>query len=104
MWDDPAEQKTNYCERRLLLYVVRAAVSWPLRGVDDLDDFNLLMICGEPTLEPRLEPVPVRIPLPRVPGNIFQVQKHARQRQRSSPQGIHQDSPLTQRPEGGRLR
>lgn len=74
-------------DRRLLLYAVRAADAWPLRGVDDLDDFNLLMICGVPTLEPRLEPVPVRIPLPRVPGNIFQVQKDARQR--SSPQGIH---------------
>ena len=73
-------------DRRLLLYAVRAADAWPLRGVDDLDDFNLLMICGVPTLEPRLEQVPVRIPLPRVPGSIFQVQKHVRQRQRSSPQ------------------
>ncbi len=76
-------------DRRLLLYAVRAADAWPLRGVDDLDVFKLLMICGVPTLETRLEPVRVRIPLPRVPGNIFQVQKHAQKRQRSSPQWVH---------------
>ncbi len=65
--------------RRLLLYALRAADAWPLQGVSDLDEFNRLMICGSPTLEPRLEPVPVRIPLPRVPGNIFQVQKYRRE-------------------------
>jgi len=35
------------------------------------------MICGEPTLQPRLEKVPVRIPLPKPldPTSIYNAQK-----------------------------
>lgn len=67
--------------RGLLLYEICAADAWPLAGTfapfSDLDEFNSRMICGEPTLEPRLEKVPVRIPLPKPldPTSIYNAQK-----------------------------
>jgi hypothetical protein len=40
-----------------------------------LDDFNARIVRGEPTLAPRVEAVPARIPLPTrpdaVPGSIY---------------------------------
>lgn len=50
--------------RRLLLYQYCAADAWPLVDFSDLDAFNANMIVGQPTVEPRLEALPVRIPLP----------------------------------------
>ena len=66
-------------QRRFVFYECRAADAWPLRGVDDLDAFNALMLCGEPTLEPRLAPVPVRMPMPGYEKgrSIYQVQRAA---------------------------
>jgi phytanoyl-CoA hydroxylase len=62
--------------RRLLFYQYCAADAWPLSGVGTLDSFNASMIQGEPTIEPRLERVPVRMPLPPAErgGSIFEVQ------------------------------
>lgn len=67
--------------RRLLLWDVAAADAWPLfRTVDDLDAFNADIVRGAPTLEPRLRPVPVRMPLPLPSGTIFELQTNARNR------------------------
>ena len=64
--------------RRLLLHQYRAADAWPLLGFAEAwDQYNSLLITGEPTLEPRLEPVPVRLPLPAAShqGSIYENQK-----------------------------
>ena len=67
--------------RGLLLYEICAADAWPLAGgygpFSDLEEFNARMICGEATIEPRLERVPVRMPQPRPldPTSIYNAQK-----------------------------
>ncbi|MBT4703215.1 MAG: phytanoyl-CoA dioxygenase family protein [Rhodospirillaceae bacterium] len=65
--------------RRLLLQGYFAADAWPLVGFkpgQDLDKFNDLMVRGETSLVPRLEDVPVRMPLPLAPhqGSIYENQ------------------------------
>ena len=67
-------------ERRVLFYEYAAADAWPLAGVEhlaDLDDFNDRIVYGQPTTQPRLEEVPVRMPLPRAPfqGSIYENQR-----------------------------
>ena len=67
-------------QRRVLFYEYAAADAWPLAGIEhlaNLDDFNDRMVHGEPTLEPRLEDVPVRMPLPvaRYQGSIYENQR-----------------------------
>ena len=67
-------------ERRLLLYEYAAADAWPLAGIEnlaDLEDFNRRVVHGEPTLQPRMADVPVRMPLPRAPfqGSIYENQR-----------------------------
>jgi phytanoyl-CoA hydroxylase len=65
--------------RRLLLWDLAAADAWPLfRGVDDLAAFDADIVRGAPTLQPRLAPVPVRLPLPLPTGTIFELQAAAR--------------------------
>ena len=55
-----------------------AADAWPLfRTVTDLDAFDADIVRGRPTLEPRLEPVPVRVPLPLPAATIFELQAAA---------------------------
>jgi phytanoyl-CoA hydroxylase len=63
--------------RRLLLHQYRAADAWPLLGVPDFGQYGGLLLCGEDTLEPRLERVPVRLPLPPAPhqGSIYENQR-----------------------------
>jgi phytanoyl-CoA hydroxylase len=63
--------------RRLLLHQYRAADAWPILGVQDFGQFRKHLLCGEDTLEPRLEKVPVRLPLPpaRHQGSIYENQK-----------------------------
>jgi phytanoyl-CoA hydroxylase len=66
-------------DRPLLLFGYCAAHAWPLRAdaFKDLDSFNARMVCGKPTIEPRLRDVPVRMPYPPAPnqGSIFENQK-----------------------------
>jgi ectoine hydroxylase-related dioxygenase (phytanoyl-CoA dioxygenase family) len=65
--------------RRLLLWDLAAVNAWPLfRRVDDLAAFDADIVRGEPTLEPRLADVPVRLPLPLPVGTIFELQAGAR--------------------------
>ena len=63
--------------RRLLLHQYRAADAWPILGVPDFAQFRKHLLCGEDSLEPRLEKVPVRLPLPpaRHQGSIYENQK-----------------------------
>ena len=62
--------------RRLLLLEMCAVDAWPLGGVPDLDAFDARILCGWPTITPRLVEVPVRIPLPNHErrGSIYEVQ------------------------------
>ena len=66
-------------DRRLLLLCYMALDAWPLAsaGPFDLDEFNGRILRGEPTLQPRQEALPVRSPLPRIPGSdsIFEDQE-----------------------------
>lgn len=66
--------------RRLLLFSYGAADAWPLVPVVDFDTYESRMLCGNSTLAPRQEAVPVRLPLPRSPGDdsIFDNQSHKR--------------------------
>ena len=71
---------TNFSgrERRFLLYQYRAADAWPLLGFKDgIDRFDELLLAGDPTIEPRLAPVPVRLPLPPAEhqGSIYENQR-----------------------------
>jgi phytanoyl-CoA hydroxylase len=67
--------------RRLLLYEAMAADAWPLAGgfgrFQDWEEFKSRMISGRQPLEPRLAPVPVRMPqpLPERATSIFALQK-----------------------------
>ena len=67
-------------ERRLLLYEYTAADAWPMAGVEplsDFDEFNRRMVRGSPTIEPRIEEVPIRMPFPKAPyqGSIYENQR-----------------------------
>jgi len=52
--------------RRILFLTLRGADAWPLTDMpESLEAFNAMMIAGETPTSPRLEDVPVRLPLPR---------------------------------------
>ena len=63
-----------------------AADAFPIMGClttfDDIHTYDDLMLCGEPTLQPRVEVVPVRIPQPQPGeyGSIYEVQKGLKNR------------------------
>jgi ectoine hydroxylase-related dioxygenase (phytanoyl-CoA dioxygenase family) len=63
--------------RRLLLNQYRAGDAWPLLGVTDWDEFNGQLITGEPSVVPRMQPLPVRLPLPPAEhqGSIYENQR-----------------------------
>ena len=73
-------------DRRLLFYEMMAADAFPIMGsmtkFEDLADYNARLLCGEPTIAPRLAPVPVRIPLPQPDKNrsIYEVQAGLKRR------------------------
>jgi ectoine hydroxylase-related dioxygenase (phytanoyl-CoA dioxygenase family) len=75
-------QNTSDKPRNLLLYEVAAADAWPLVNWTNVDEFDSRMLCGKPTLEPRLEKVPVRMPYPpaKNQGSIYENQTAARAR------------------------
>ena len=68
-------------DRRLLFYEMMAADAFPVGGgltrFETLEEYDALMLCGEPTLQPRLEPVHIRIPQPQPGpyGSIYEVQR-----------------------------
>lgn len=59
----PANLSDGY--RRIVFLTLRAADAWPLTDMPDLDEFNGMIVAGEAPVQPRLERVPVRLPLPR---------------------------------------
>ncbi len=73
---------TSPYPRPLLLYEFMAADAWPLMGVPDVGEFDARMICGQTTYAPRLEAVPVRLPLPaaRNLGSIYENQAELKRR------------------------
>jgi ectoine hydroxylase-related dioxygenase (phytanoyl-CoA dioxygenase family) len=73
-------QNVSTLPRALLLYEYAAADAWPLMGVKDLAEFDARLVAGAPTLEPRVTPVPVRMPLPPAlnQGSIYENQTAAR--------------------------
>jgi len=75
-------QNASDLPRALLLYEYAAADAWPLMGVADFADFTARLVTGEPTIEPRVMPVPVRLPLPpaRHQGSIYENQSDATHR------------------------
>jgi len=62
--------------RNLLLYEVAASDAWPLVNWKGLEEFDNRLLIGPPTLEPRLVPLPVRMPYPPAPhqGSIYENQ------------------------------
>jgi len=72
---------TSSRPRRLLLYQYRAADAWPLVPAlmpKSMEEWNALLLCGTTDpVAPRLEPVPVRLPLPpaRYQGSIYENQR-----------------------------
>lgn len=78
--------RTNFSDRprRLLLFGYAAADSWPLvaHSVPPFAEWETQMVRGVSTLEPRLERVPVRLPLPPAPfqGSIYENQRLVRGR------------------------
>ncbi len=75
-------QNTSNKPRRLLLFEFAAADAWPLMGVSDFADFNSRIVLGSPTIEPRVSPAPVRMPLPpaKAQGSIYENQRGAKVR------------------------
>ena len=64
--------------RNLLLFQFTANDAWPLvQPVSDITEYDSWIVAGEPVLEPRLEKVPVRLPLPQAPrqGSIYENQR-----------------------------
>ena len=67
--------------RRLLLFQLCAADAWPILGIG-WDALTKNFVRGEPTQTPRVEAVPVRIPLPtpeRV-GSIYEIQTQLKEK------------------------
>jgi phytanoyl-CoA hydroxylase len=68
--------------RRLLLYDLAAVDAWPV-GWDPgpLDTYDARILRGTPTIEPRVEQMTIRIPLPKPEraASIFELQEGARQ-------------------------
>src|SRR5271155_1159348 len=63
---------------RFLLSQYRAADAWPILGLKEgIEKFNEQLIVGEPSLVPRLVPLPVRMPLPPAEhqGSIYENQR-----------------------------
>ena len=72
--------------RRILFFEMMAADAFPIMGSmtnwSGIEDYNSRLLCGKPTLEPRLKDIPVRIPQPQpdVPISIYEIQKGLRTR------------------------
>lgn len=80
---------TSTRDRRIIFFEMMAADAFPISGArgrfDTLEAFDERMLCGEPTLEPRVVACPVRVPYPDPPtqGSIYEVQKQMSKEDRS---------------------
>ena len=74
---------TSSRSRRILFYEMMAADAFPINGSltpwNGIEDYNTRMLCGEPTINPRLKDIPIRIPQPQPdtggPTSIYEIQK-----------------------------
>ena len=66
--------------RRMFFIGFYATDAWPLiPGADSVEDLDGRIVRGKSTLEPRMEALPVRLSLPRVPGaSIYEQQEKLR--------------------------
>jgi phytanoyl-CoA hydroxylase len=73
---------TSRQPRRFLLFEYCSGDAWPLMGVPDWDAYHARLLRGEEVDEPRMEHVPIRIPLPKsMPqGTIYELQSRFQQR------------------------
>jgi len=68
-------------DRRIIFYEMMAADAFPIVGGRGkwvgIEEFDERMLCGAPTLEPRVTPCPMRIAFPDAPtqGSIYEIQK-----------------------------
>lgn len=71
--------------RRLLFFEMMAADAFPIMGgmtkFTDIEEYNERMLCGTPTLAPRVSDTPVRIPQPQPAkhGSIYEIQKQLKE-------------------------
>ena len=74
--------------RRLLLFQYCAVDAWPLIKLPEWTAFNADILRGVPTNHPRLEPVPVKIPLPPAErdGSFYESQTLLKKKVLSGPQ------------------
>jgi ectoine hydroxylase-related dioxygenase (phytanoyl-CoA dioxygenase family) len=77
-----SSQNNSDKPRQLMLYECAAADAWPLLRFSTLEEYDGRMICGESTIEPRTERVPIRMPLPTAlaEGSIYENQTALRNR------------------------
>jgi len=74
---------TSTRDRRVLFIEAMAADAFPITGgmtrFESIDEYDRRMLCGKPTLAPRLADVPVRIPQPQPSKNrsIYEIQAGA---------------------------
>ncbi|HEY7581822.1 MAG TPA: phytanoyl-CoA dioxygenase family protein, partial [Acetobacteraceae bacterium] len=83
-------------DRRLLLFQFRTADAWPLLGFPGgIEKYKELMVCGQHR-EPRLERVPVRLPLPpaTLQGSLYENQKGMKSRYFTVPAQARHPEPV----------
>lgn len=72
---------TSTKDRRIIFYEMMSADAFPVSGGkgkwEGIEEFDSRLLCGAPTLEPRVVPCPMRIAQPDAPtqGSIYEVQK-----------------------------
>jgi phytanoyl-CoA hydroxylase len=66
--------------RRLLLIQYAAVDAWPILGIKDWDSFNEAIVRGQPTTQPRMEALPIRVPYPKSKfvGSVYEEQRGMR--------------------------
>ncbi len=75
---------TSDHDRRLLFYEMMAADAFPVMGsmtrFENIEEYNSRMLCGQPTLNPRLENGHVRVPQPQPDKNrsIYEIQSQVK--------------------------
>jgi len=69
---------TSDKSRNFLLFQFTAVDAWPLtEAITNIEKYDANIVAGEPTLSPRTEDVPIRLPLPPAPsaGSIYENQR-----------------------------
>ena len=73
---------TSARSRRLLIYQYGATDAWPLTGGISIDSFGETIVRGDLAVQPRMEALPVRLPLPVAPNydGLYTSQENASNR------------------------